>query len=305
MVEQWADLTNLLARVDGTEEFFEAADLAEELRGTGFTPETDTWAVWDGERLIAYGQVRVGDTLDEQGRARVSHDGGVHPDWRGRGLGRDLVARATARGVELAGQRHPGAPHFFRSGGELEGSDARRLLTHLGYTVARYFNELERPLPGADLAPSDVDGFTFVTPNDEHEEGVRLAHNAAFADHWGSAPSTPERWHDLWSSRSQRLPFSTLALGENGDVAAYVMTSQWTPRELYVSIVGTVAGARGRGLAAACMARSLGLAAASGEFDTVNLEVDSDSPTGATRLYERLGFTLARTFASMERIPSS
>ncbi|WP_312722732.1 GNAT family N-acetyltransferase, partial [Mobilicoccus sp.] len=80
---------------------------------------------------------------------------------------------------------------------------------------------------------------------------------------------------------------------------------QWTPRELYVSIVGTVAGARGRGLAAACMARSLGLAAASGEFDTVNLEVDSDSPTGATRLYERLGFTLARTFASMERIPSS
>ncbi|MDO5628870.1 MAG: GNAT family N-acetyltransferase [Mobilicoccus sp.] len=131
-VDQWAELANLLARVDGTEEFYEAADLAEELDSTGFTPESDTWAVWHGEQLVAYAQVRVGDVLDDEGRVRVSHYGGVHPDWRGRGLGRELVARATERGVDVAGERHPEAPHFFRSGGELEGSDARRLLTRLG-----------------------------------------------------------------------------------------------------------------------------------------------------------------------------
>ncbi|MDO5630008.1 MAG: GNAT family N-acetyltransferase, partial [Mobilicoccus sp.] len=94
------------------------------------------------------------------------------------------------------------------------------------------------------------------------------------------------------------------ALDDDGDVIAYVLTSQWTPRELYVNLVGTVASARGRGLAAACMARTLRLAAVSGDYDTIGLEVDSDSPTGATRLYERLGFTLARTFASMERHPA-
>ncbi|MDO5628869.1 MAG: GNAT family N-acetyltransferase, partial [Mobilicoccus sp.] len=70
--------------------------------------------------------------------------------------------------------------------------------------MARYFNELERPLPGADLPATEVDGVTLLTPTDEHEEAVRLAHNAAFADHWGSTPSSPERWRDFWSSRSMR-----------------------------------------------------------------------------------------------------
>ena len=32
-----------------------------------------------------------------------------------------------------------------------------------------------------------------------------------------------------------------------------------------------------------------------------DLDVDSESPTGATRLYERLGFTVKKTFAAMQR----
>ena len=300
-VEQWAELTNLLATVDGTEEFYEAEDLAEELEEPGFTPETDSWAVWDADRLIAYGQLRVASNLDDEGRVSARLGGGVHPDWRERGIGRDLVRRMEARARELSDERHPGAPVIFRASGELEGSPARRLFTHLGYAVVRYFNDLARPVPGDPLSVPEIDGVELTTPTDDHEEAVRLAHTAAFADHWGSSPGTAEGWHGYWTSRSSRREVSTLALDGDGEVLAYVLTSQWVPRELYVTIVGTVPQARGRGIAAACLARTLRLAAESGEYDVVELTVDSESLTGATRLYERLGFTLARTTASMQK----
>lgn len=306
-VEQWAELTNLLAKVDGTEEYYEAEDLAEELTESGFTPETDSWTVWDGETLVGYGQLRVAHNLDDEGRARCQLGGGVHPSWRGRGIGRELVRVQEERGRELAAERHPGQPSFFRASGELEGSDARRLLTRMGYAVVRYFNELTRPLPGDPVTvpdPEDLGGVELLTPTAEHEAAVREAHNAAFADHWGSTPQSEATWRDYWTGRPQRKQLSTLAIGDDGAVLAYVLVSQWVPRQAYVDLVGTVREARGRGLAAACLSRSIRLAAESGEYDVIELGVDSDSPTGATRLYERLGFRLDRVMAAMMKEPA-
>lgn len=300
-VEQWAELCNLLATVDGTEEFYEPADLVEELQEPGVTPETDTWGVWDEDRLIAYGQLRVSANLDDEGRVSARFAGGVHPDLRGRGIGREIVRRMEARGRDLAGERHPGAPAIFRADGELEGSAARRLFTHLGYAVVRHFNALARPVPGDPLTVPEIPGVQLVTSTAEHERAVHVAHVAAFADHWGSTASTEEGWHGHWSSRSSRHEVSSLAVDDRGEVLAYVLASQWVPRELYITIVGTVPQARGRGLAAACLARTLLLAGESGEYDKAELHVDSESPTGATRLYERLGFALVRTTAAMQK----
>jgi len=86
-VPAWTALTNLIEEADGTGESYQEADLAEELEEHGFTPETDSWAVWDGEDLIAYGQNRVSANLDAEGSVRCSADGGVHPHWRRRGIG--------------------------------------------------------------------------------------------------------------------------------------------------------------------------------------------------------------------------
>ncbi|MEV4900679.1 GNAT family N-acetyltransferase [Citricoccus sp. NPDC055426] len=305
-VTSWAVLVNHLADVDGTEEYLAAEDLREELESTSLNPAEDSWAVWDGEQLVAFGLAHCSSTLSHEGLVRTFVEGGVHADHRGRGLGTELMDRLEARARDRASTMHPQQPGYLSAGGQTEGSSARALLIERGYAVARHFNALTRDLTGAPEPPT-VEGVALRSPVPADETPVRSSHNLAFRDHWGSAPTSEETWHERWTSRSNRDDVSTIAVDErSGEVLAYVLCGQWIDRELYVNLVGTVPTARGRGLAAACLARTIGLALETGSYDLVDLDVDSSSPTGATRLYERLGFRPKRTTAAMRRdLPST
>jgi len=302
-VPAWTELTNVLAEYDDTGEYYSAEDLAEELGEHGFTAERDSWAVWDGDCLVAYGKVSVGLIPDHEARTRCTLEGGVRPSHRGRGIGSALLTRMEARALELARERHPGVPAYWRFDGGQEGASVRALAAHRGYGIVRYFAELERPLPGHELSghESVPEGITLLSPAAENEEATRRAHNEAFQDHWGSGEMTVERWHDFWTARANRWDLSTLAVDADGNVLAYALAGSWVERELYVLLVGSVRAARGRGLATASLARMIRLARESGHFDAVDLHVDSDSPTGATRLYEKLGFVTTRVFATLQR----
>lgn len=289
VVEAWADLVNHLAVVDGTEEFFRAEDLLEELEFDGFDPARDSLSVWDGDVMVGFVAGIVSRTPDHEGQGRGYLDGGVRESNRGRGLGRALMDAMEPRVVGLVAERHPGRPAYLRAGGGLEGSSAEAMLTRRGYHVVRYFNELTRPLAGGVEVPQP-ECVRLVSPGPEHEEATRLAHNVAFRDHWGSGETTETAWHQSWTGRSARADQSTLALGPDSEVLAYVLCSEYVDRHLYVNLVGTVQAARGRGLAQAALLRTIDLAGRSGRYDVVELGVDSDSPTGATRLYERVGF---------------
>jgi ribosomal protein S18 acetylase RimI-like enzyme len=293
----WSELTNLLARVEGTEEFYSAADLAEELAESGFDPARDSWAAWDGDRLVAYGQLRVAAELLESGQCRAQLDAGVHPDWRGRGIGIRLMDALETRAREMASQHHPGVPLQLRASGRLPGDPVRPLLEHRGYRIARYFTDMERPLPGDPLPAADQ----HVRPyRSELSEKVRLAHNDAFATHWGSTARSAQAWREQLASRTFRPDSSTVWM-QDGDVLGYVLTYQWVEGELYIGQVGTRQRARGRGLARACLLASLHAAVNSGRYHLVDLSVDSENPTGAGALYESVGFTATRTVASYIR----
>lgn len=294
-VADWTELTNLLARVDRTEEFYEAEDLAEELTEHGFDAEQDSWALWDGDLLIGYGQLRLRTRHD--GRAVAHLAGGIHPQARRRGLGSALLERMESRARRCSDERHPGAPLTWSVSGGIEGSSVRPMLEARGYQVVRYWNEMKRfvttdpvPVPEADAV--------LVSPTAEHSEATRRAHNEAFVDHWGSGPQSAENWADSWTARSNRMAVSTLALDPAGNVLAYVLAASWIPEELYINRVGTVPSARGRGLALAALLRTVSLAEG---FDYVALDVDSASPTGATQLYEKAGFEVSKVTALYER----
>lgn len=304
----WAELTNHLAEVDGTEEFYSAEDRAEELADEHTDLQKDTVAVWEGEQLVAFGTVWVRLTVNQEGYVDIGLDGGVHAAHRQRGIGTELMKRLERRAAESVAATHPGTPYYFSTGGGLEGSSARTFHLGRGYEVVRYFNLMGRPLNADETAdqilgrqsPEDVE---IRAPRREDETAVFNAHSAAFVDHWGYAPPVPSVWHERWTSRSNRHESSRIAVDPAGEVLAYSLCAQWVDRELYVNLVGTVPQARGRGLGSAVLAHSIVAAAGSGDYDVIELDVDSASLTGATRLYERIGFTVKHTSALVRYTP--
>jgi ribosomal protein S18 acetylase RimI-like enzyme len=299
----WAELSTALARHDDTDEFYEPEDLAEELREPGVDPAADTLAAWDGDTMVAYGQLRVAAGLADR-ETKASLGGGVHPHWRGQGLGRAVMDWIEPRADALARDRYPGMPVVWSMWCGKVGSAAERLAAARGYTPARYFRDMRLDLTTWS-APADTRRVGRpVTP--EISEGLRRAHNEAFADHWGSSERDPDRWADQLASRSFRPALSRAALTDRPDLSpedavdAYVLANEYVEGELYVALVGTRRRARGRGLATALLTEVLAAAREAG-YRQADLGVDSASPTGALGLYERVGFSSVRTNVVYER----
>ena len=135
--------------------------------------------------------------------------GGVDPAWQRRGIGAALLAWQEGR-VRLRCAADGGEPPTVRSYTE-EGNPARTtLLTGAGYGIVRYFSEMLRPLTELPELRTPA-GITMVPFTAELDEGVRLAHNEAFADHWGSAPRSKDRWGFLLRHESLRRDLSAVA----------------------------------------------------------------------------------------------
>ncbi|MET1034838.1 MAG: GNAT family N-acetyltransferase [Arthrobacter sp.] len=305
-VRSWSVLTNILAAHDDTDETYEPEDLAEELVETGVDPVRDTVAAWDGETMVGYAQVRVNDGLRD-GVAKASIGGGVHPDYRGRGLGRELMDTMEQRARAAAAEKHPGVPALVEVWGNAPGSGGARLAQARGYDPVRYFRDMRVDLDGWE-EPRLVSGGTAETVPfaERHAEAVRRAHNEAFADHWGSTPRSEQKWADMLKARSFRPAYSRIVLspapGVDPDEAvdAYLLSGEWAAGELYVMLVGTRRRARGRGHAAHLLVDVIREARDAG-YKMVDLGVDSESPTGAVGLYERVGFRGIRTHVVLSR----
>ncbi|APX34249.1 GNAT family N-acetyltransferase [Brachybacterium sp. P6-10-X1] len=309
-------LTALLNRVDQADDLGEPAEEAstrEWLTMPDRDLAGDSLAVRDRDELVAVSLADVHVSLDRDGRARCQLLGTVDPAYRRRGLGTALFEHGERRAAELAAARHPGVPAVYRTSGGRDpaagsdpsaprtgGADVRPLLERRGYRRVRSWLSMTRELPGAELPAVDAEGARISAPADTEREATRLAHLAAFADHWGSAPVGEERWNMMWSSHTARRELSTIAVDDEGAVLAYAIAMEDKPGVLHLALVGTRPAARGRGIARAVIARTLDAAARAG-YSSAELEVDAESLTGATRLYDALGFTREHVYATFEK----
>jgi mycothiol synthase len=247
----------------------------------------------------AIGWVRMFDfgVSHDVGRL-LSHGGHVHPAWRGRGVGSSLLdaAQAYLRELEAMHPTDPGQPIAFETGISPGAHATIALLERRGYEPARYYIEMVRPTLD-DPPPDDLpDGIEVRPTAPEHRRQVARAMNEAFRDHRAWPAFTEQQWergleHPL---RGQLDIWQVAWEGDEvvGGVLGFIDDNEnrtFGRRRGYTEQIFTRRPWRGRGIASALIGRNLRVLRDRGMTEA-GLSVDTENPSGALRLYERLGF---------------
>ncbi|MGB5187070.1 MAG: GNAT family N-acetyltransferase [Acidimicrobiia bacterium] len=269
-------------------------EMREEFDRHGEHAESDSIGAFaPSGRLLALGwaQVPVGGKTEHRGFVWLEMD----PDHRG------VVDDALLDWVERAGAKRlrtfdDGIPlRLYRYGVYDKMTDAVALMKRHGYEIARYFTDnlrdLSLPIDNYPLDPAIV----ARSWSPQVEADALVVHNAAFSDHWGSQPIEPNIWASFNAGEFFEPDTSWVAYDGSTPVS-YVMTAKYPHdfadrgrTEAWIEGVGTLRSHRGRGIASALITMAIrGFRDQGLQF--ARLGVDSENPTGANEIYERLGF---------------
>jgi mycothiol synthase len=270
-----------VADADAVAELILAAEPVEPISGA----EVRDW--WHGQdlerdaRLVhaSHGRLAAVGIVSRRADA-ASVENYVHPEFQGRGLGAHLVEWGESRAREL---------WFLRVWNATLSTDkrARALLTRCGYRSVRHSyvmkievgEGLEEP-----VWPDGIDERTF-SAGEEHE--LYEADNEAFAGTWGRPERSCAEWWAKFGGAESFDPSLTFLAWNGGELAGYAICGLAFGGGL-VNLLGVRPPWRRRGLGLALLRHSFRELCDRG-VDTVTLGVDASNPTGATRLYERVG----------------
>ncbi len=218
----------------------------------------------------------------------------VHPAHRGRGIGGSAIDWTQERARELV---PAGAASKLYNSVPSTDEAARRLLADRDYRQVRIFWHMERELSGTIEPARPPEGIELRTYR--HEEDADAYFDAieeAFADHWGFEPYPREVHMD----EILRYDRDLLWLALDGVEIAGGLMAKTVEGRGWVDMVAVRRPWRGRGIARSMLLTSFAALAGRG-LGSVALNVDSESRTGATRLYESVGMHVRRAWDLFER----
>ena len=226
--------------------------------------------------------------------------GGVHPELRGRGIGRQLFAWQLARAKQQLAASTKELPGWILAYTDERSPQNAALFERAGLHLARYFLTLERRLDAPVRTVEPADGIRIAAYTPAASAEVHNVRDAAFMDHWASQPMSDENWNAFVGGQWFRPDLSFVAYGSDstgseqvvGFVLATANENVWVTQGFtgsYIDLVGVLSDWRGRHIAQSLLAAQLAAGQALGH-DRVILAVDSASPTGALGLYTGMGF---------------
>jgi ribosomal protein S18 acetylase RimI-like enzyme len=307
--------------VDEEGESFGAANWVDELSSPVVDARHGVFGAFAGEgHLVAFSMIYARTEADPAHEMHLW--GAVHPAFRDRGIGTELLGRAIAAAKSISTLRFPGVPASLHCSVYDQLTSSKALFEENGFTPRQFEFSMERKLTAADAeaVPQPPAGYAFVGYGPESSEEFRAAHNASFAlDHPGATAATPETWAaevveaesvrgDLsFGLRPQPAAPEQEQREQGGHIAGYLLCGQYDAgaetsgrRAVHVHYIGTRREHRGRGLASALIAAALHAAAVEG-YDVASLGVLAENPTGALGVYKRAGFRVRRRFIEYAR----
>ena len=231
--------------------------------------------------------------------------GYVRPDWRRRGIGTTLMRFNESRLYQLLSQlKQTGevtaqSPCFFDQFLDDSEWDKCALIEKHGYRLIRHTFEMVRPdlenIPDLPLPP----GVEVRPFQPEHLRLIWQASNEAFLDHWGFIPD-PWEIFEAWQNDPDYNPSLWRVAWQDDQVAGMVLSFiNRAENEEYHRLRGYTENIcvrrpwRKQGLAKALIARGLQALKAEGMQEAA-LGVDAQNISGATHLYELMGYRVTR-----------
>ena len=238
--------------------------------------------------------------------------GRVHPDYRGRGLGRYLLEWGETQARSNMDKAPAGTRVSLHTSTVHDNAPAHELFKEWGFGLARHFVrlliEMSAGAPPPDpTCPAGITLRPFVMGQDD-----RAAHyvlQEAFKDHWGvvEAESFKEWVHWIKNDTTFIPSACTLAVtngSQDEQVVGVTMCRpefEEDPNLAWIDELGVLRAWRRKGIALAMLHRTFGEFHRRGLY-RVGLGVDADSLTGALRLYEKAGMRVFRQTDAFEKI---
>jgi mycothiol synthase len=243
--------------------------------------ERDAWVVELDGRI-------AGHALLVDRRTRLSADGYVHPELRGRGVGSELLRLTEARARQLAESLEP--PVKLQNATLVGDPCVPALYERHGFAPARHFFRMVIDLDEQEPPLSESDGAT-IGPYD-HPREARAVHetiDGAFAREWNHRPESFEEF-EARRLAGRHFDPSLWLVARAGEEVVGALLADWKRMGDWgwIGSVGVREGWRRRGIGEALLRASFREFHRRGERK-VALGVDVQNPTGATRLYERVG----------------
>jgi len=241
----------------------------------------DAWVVELDGRVVGYAD------FNARG-GRLGADGYVHPEFRERGIGDEIVRLTEAR----AREEEPNVPaneRVYLQNATLDQDERTvRFYRERGYEAVRGFRGMRVELEEAPEVEA-VPGIAIRLYRHPDEGPVfHAAHQEAFADHWEYRPTPWEEWRKRFA-RETFDPTLWWAATDGDAIAGVIFAEQQRdPDQGWVDVLGVRPAYRRRGIAEALLKTAFAEFHLRGER-RVGLGVDAESPTGATRVYERAG----------------
>lgn len=294
-----ADFLNLCEEYEKLDEGTSVQELREEFSSPNFDAARDM-KIWEDRDGAIIGFAELWQPMDGE-----VIDGylwfKVHPEYRDGSLEADIFAWGEERMREVGRERN--ARVLLRAGARSDRPEQTALLEQHGFTVSRYFLRMARSLHEPIEPPLLPEGFMIRPLAGTHEAQAWIdMFNQSFIDHWNHHDKkVEERLH--WMSEALYCAKRDLiAVSPDGTLAAFAFCSinpeenkRSGRNEGWINLLGTRRGFRKIGLGRAILLAGLQRLKEDG-MDTALLGVDADSLTGATRLYESVGFRPIRTF---------
>jgi mycothiol synthase len=267
---------------------FELDDLLSDWASPGLDLAHDAWLVeaLDG-RLAAYGVLYFDEDVDVY----------VHPDFRGRGIGAELLGLSERRALERA---ESGKRVLVGQALSTRNRAGRELLTRAGYVQARTYWRFVLPLDSPLPEPSWPAGVAVRTFDPERDgKAVHELIQRAFADNERHVDQPYSEWVAGNIDREAFDPtlwFLAVA-GEEivGSIVCPAYESEGWVRQLAVARAW-----RGRGVGMALLLKAFSEFRRRGRPHAA-LVVDSWNRTGARELYERAGMRVEREHTRFEK----